>query len=661
MKNLFLEVLELSIKSSYIILIFFGIRFLIRKLPKIYSYILMVLAFVRLVLFRSIPSVFSLFNYVEQRDIVVNYRNNILGAVEVGSGQQTLENISNTVKTMENTVSSVSNFNIWNLLGIIWIMGIAVLLAYSLYSYIKLKNKLTTAVKIKDNIYLSENISIPFVFGFIKPKIYFPLELNFEENEYILEHEKIHIRRKDYIIKPICFAILVVHWFNPLVWLSYYFLVQDMEMSCDEKVVGKFEGKIKVEYSKNILDFATKRNKYFMVPIAFSESNIRSRIKNILKYRKYPRLVGIVLVLMLTIIGCTTLPNSRESDLVTNVVAENNEPDYEPDHRYHEHEELEQIRDKEKEGLYNNRTDFETVNTRYGYGDLRMTDSIGEHFYLPSHVTLESIIPSVDENSGENIINIEVKLDKLAKYLLPSRKDVADEYYFSDNVDIAEMNANLIFVTINDVDKVVFKYKYNSEIEERVFEPKNRNIFKDNQNENSFKYYIDEIEFLNGRGYFRIEQLRMENNRIRDNSFGDIIGYGVFGYLNFNYRDYEEDYRGYIEARSGEYSQIPVGIKVDDNNIVNYNYVVHYSLSKNDNEKPKWYRTDTILIKVIFQKGRENSAGGDLEYVKTKRMKVDEVTKNNFDTFFGKGEYEKYKDKIKTKNEVVKEILEREN
>ncbi|HHX69255.1 MAG: M56 family metallopeptidase [Miniphocaeibacter sp.] len=656
MKNLFLEVLELSIKSSYIMLVFFGIRFLIRKLPKIYSYILMVLAFVRLVLFKSIPSVFSLFNYVEQRDIVVNYRNNILGAVEVGSGQKTLENMSSTVKTMENTANIVSNFNIWNILSIIWVMGIAFLFVYSLYGYIKLKNKLTTAVKIKDNIYLSENISTPFVFGFIKPKIYFPLELNFEEKEYILEHEKVHIERKDYIIKPICFVILATHWFNPLVWFSYYFLVQDMEMSCDEKVIENFEGKIKVEYSKNILDFATKRNKYFMVPIAFSESNIKSRIKNVLKYKKYPRLVGIVLVLMLTIIGCTTLPNSRESDIVTNVETEHSEPD----NIYPKYEELDKEREVEIKKLYNSRTDFETLSTRYGYGDLKMIDSIGEHFYLPSHVTLESIIPNVDENSGENIISIEVKLDKLSKYLLPSRKDLVDEYYFSDNVDIGEMNANLIFVTINDVDKVVFKYNYNSEIEERVFEPKNKEVFEDNRHEDRFRQYIDGIEFLNAGGYFRIEQLRMENNRIKDNSFGEIMDYGVFGYLNFDYRDYEEDYRGYLDI-SSEYNQTSVGIKVEDNNIVNYNYVVHYSLSKIDNEKPKWYRTDTILIKVIFQKGKENSAGGDLEYLKTKRMKVDEVTKNNFDSFFGKGEYEKYKDKIKTKNEVVKEILEREN
>jgi beta-lactamase regulating signal transducer with metallopeptidase domain len=171
-------------------------------------------------------------------------------------------------------------------LAIVWITVMLVLIAYSIVSYWRLKMRVRTAVLVKDNIYTVENIPTAFVLGLIKPRIYLPIGLSELEQSYILRHEQTHIKRLDYIIKPIAFLVLCVHWFNPLAWLSFILMSRDMEMSCDEKVIAQLGSGIKKDYSTSLLSLSSGRRLINASPLAFGESNVGSRIKNVLNYKR---------------------------------------------------------------------------------------------------------------------------------------------------------------------------------------------------------------------------------------------------------------------------------------------------------------------------------------------------------------------------------------
>ena len=658
MKSLFLSILGLSIKSSYIILIIFAIRFLIKNTPKIYSYILMVIVFVRLALLKSIPSIYSLFNYVEKRDIVTNYENNIVGAVEVEQFNNGVD-ITEKIQKAEgvSNIAETSTIGIWDILAIVWIVGMVAILIYSIYSYIKLKRKLEFAILQKDNIYLCESIESPFVLGFIKPKIYFPVTLDLEENEYIKKNKKIHIKRYDYIIKPICFVILIVHWFNPLVWLSYYLLVKDMEMSCDEEVLNNFNGEIKENYSKNIVELAIEKNKYFLVPIAFSQSGVKERIKNILKYKKYPRIVGICFVVLLVIVGCTTLPSSKKETYAEPFNGKNHNFAYGDGTDKYSNNEYIKGRQKYREeydkiidDLYENRTKFEEINTEYSTVGKGKFENLKKLLFTPNKVTLSNMTTLVEND--ENIISLEYTLTDISKYLMPSYEGEYDEYYIALNSDFGKLVADTLFVTVDDIDKVIINYKYNDIVEKREFIPENTEIFENNVEEDSFVQYIDQINYIEQGGYIIEEQLIINDNNIKMNELED-TNYEIFRY--FNFEDKLKEIENGFTSSSWEGSQL--GIKtetVDGVNYKNFNELGYSSTTiTKSGEEEEYLGTDIIMCKVVFTGKPEK-----YEYIKTICYPVDDITKENFEGFFGKGEYEKYKYNIKTRKEIEEEQKE---
>lgn len=180
-----------------------------------------------------------------------------------------------------------NNFvDITTIFSIVWAIGIAALLIYTLVSYLRLKDKISTAVKVYDNIYQSENVISPFVLGIIKPKIYLPF--NIEENEmpYVIAHEQAHIRRKDHWWKPFGFLILTTHWFNPLVWLGYVLLCRDIELACDEKVVKEMNTEQRADYSQALLTCSVNRRVIAACPLAFGEAGVKDRVKTVLNYKK---------------------------------------------------------------------------------------------------------------------------------------------------------------------------------------------------------------------------------------------------------------------------------------------------------------------------------------------------------------------------------------
>lgn len=160
------------------------------------------------------------------------------------------------------------------------------MLIYSVVSYVGVKRRVSMATLLCDNVFETDEIGSPFVCGFLRPKIYLPVGINDTEREYVLRHERTHIERLDHIIKPFAFLVLSVHWFNPFMWLAFWLMSQDMEMSCDKHVISEFDHEGKAEYSMALVNLAMKRTILAGSPLAFGESGTKGRVKNVLNYKR---------------------------------------------------------------------------------------------------------------------------------------------------------------------------------------------------------------------------------------------------------------------------------------------------------------------------------------------------------------------------------------
>ncbi|MBP3479797.1 MAG: hypothetical protein J6K03_10035, partial [Oscillospiraceae bacterium] len=197
----------------------------------------------------------------------------------------------------------------------IWLLGIGAMAVYSMFSYILLRRKLVGAVLLRDNIYLADGIDSPFVMGLFRPKIYLPSALSEQEQGYIILHEQHHIRRGDHLVKALAFIALCIHWFNPLVWVAFILSSKDMEMSCDEAVVKKLGEDIRADYSASLLSLATGRRIIAGTPLAFGEGDTKSRIKNMLSWKK-PKVwlvAAATLAVVAVVVFCGTNADKRST------------------------------------------------------------------------------------------------------------------------------------------------------------------------------------------------------------------------------------------------------------------------------------------------------------------------------------------------------------
>lgn len=295
--NLFINILNLSYVASFVIAFVLIARFLIKnKVPKIFLYLLWIPVFFKLVCPFSFESIWGL---LPQESAPISTE--IVYAVEpeINTGFTIIDDsINEILPASPDNGNSVNPIQIWLFIGqTIWITGISVLFIYSLISLIKLNSKLKIAMHLRDNIYIADHINSPFVIGIINPKIYLTANLSDCEQEYIIAHEQIHIKRLDHITRAISFLILTIHWFNPLVWLAFVLSSKDMEMSCDESVMNKMDENIKSAYSSSLLRFAVAGNPIHPSPLAFGESDTKSRVKNIMNYKKSSKITAAILTL----------------------------------------------------------------------------------------------------------------------------------------------------------------------------------------------------------------------------------------------------------------------------------------------------------------------------------------------------------------------------
>lgn len=319
--NLLPKVLNMSLTAGIIILFVLIARILLKRAPKIFSYMLWAVVLFRLVCpvsfsFRFSP--FSLFStpvaangsaaYIPPDIVHSEYPKVSLPLPSVN------EVINNSLPQGEEQTSADPLEFPMAAATMLWLSGIAAMLIYSAASLIKLCRKLTGAVCLRDNIYLADHIATPFVIGVLSPKIYLPSSLSEREQGYIILHEQTHIRRLDHIFKLIAFIALSIHWFNPLVWVAFVCAVKDMEMSCDESVLKEIGGEIKCDYSASLLSLAAGRRVINGSPLAFSEGNIKQRIKNVLNFKKPAAWVIAASVLLVAVLSVCFATNKKNVD-----------------------------------------------------------------------------------------------------------------------------------------------------------------------------------------------------------------------------------------------------------------------------------------------------------------------------------------------------------
>lgn len=330
LEAVFLKILNMSLTASYIIAAVIISRLLLKRAPKKYSYALWAAAAFRLVCPVSFEAVFSLFALrlfeLKTAETVSNTATTIvhipediglMARPEISTGISAMNAVINpTLPAPTTELVSVNPMQIWIFAGmLLWCLGIAVLVLFSLVNLIRLKRHLRCAVLLEGNVWQSENVRSPFILGILKAKIYIPYGLRDDELDYVLQHERHHIRRGDHIVKIVSFAILCLHWFNPLVWLAYHLMGKDMELSCDEKVLSESPG-LGADYSSILLSFAANRRFPAPTPLAFSETGVKSRIRNVLRWRK-PKLwvsATALLLCIAVVAACAANPKEDEDD-----------------------------------------------------------------------------------------------------------------------------------------------------------------------------------------------------------------------------------------------------------------------------------------------------------------------------------------------------------
>lgn len=319
MNELFLRFINLSISASWLVLAVLILRIVLKRAPKWVNVLLWGIVAVRLISPFSIESTMSLIPSAET--IPMNIELDAAPAID--SGIEAINSAINPVISASFAPQPSDSANPLQagirIASILWIAGIVAMLLYAAVSYWRLRRMVDTAVLYRDNIFQSENVSSPFVFGFIRPKIYLPFNMNGQDLEYVVAHEEAHIRRRDHWWKPLGFLLLTLHWFNPLMWLAYVLLCRDIELACDEKIIKGLDNEERADYTQALVSCSVRHRRIAVCPLAFGEVGVKERVKSVMNYRKPAFWIIVLAIVACVVVAVSFLTNPekpRELSLV---------------------------------------------------------------------------------------------------------------------------------------------------------------------------------------------------------------------------------------------------------------------------------------------------------------------------------------------------------
>ena len=324
--TVFLKILDMSLAASLAIAVILLARLCLKRAPKVITYALWAVVLFRLLCPVTVESAVSILPEMESvaRDYTLaDEPITVIGASEAAyravgdvlNGGVDVQHIRTTERNENGNVAYATATwrEVWLLFGsYVWLAGIAVMLIRATVQTVRLRRRLVGAVPMERGVFLADHIDSPFVMGLIRPKIYLPSSLDAHEREYILLHERHHIRRGDHITRALSFVALCLHWFNPFAWAAFILSGRDMEMSCDEAVVRRLGGEIRADYAESLLRLTTGRRAIAPTPLAFGEGDTGGRIRNLSKWKK-----PLLIVVVIATIVCVVLAVCLLTDPIT--------------------------------------------------------------------------------------------------------------------------------------------------------------------------------------------------------------------------------------------------------------------------------------------------------------------------------------------------------
>lgn len=453
MDDIFLQVLRLSWLTTILIGVVLLVRIPMGRLPKSFSYLLWLAVWFRAIMPIVPVSPLSLFNIPDVAAGTLQTRGapqlpesqvSSLRLMDVPPDTSTFINRLETLPGLKPAeVASVDPIQIYAALGsFLWQFGMFLILAYTIFTYLRLLKSTKAAKQVDGRVHISDSIDAPFIIGFIRPKIMLPTGLSSDARRHVIAHETKHLSRGDHLIKPIIFAICVIHWFNPFMWLAFRLTVRDMEISCDEQAIRSFDGKERADYSETLLSFALRSNGVKSV-LAFGESDVKRRIVSVLKFKE-PKPWVIFIATLVTAIVLIMLVTTPKSHSQLNGIERNpqvNGGDGNP--------QVVKIMDATMEqltGLY----DFQ-----------RLYDSRTP--YVGNNSKVASAVYSVPWPNGTETNGMALHTDQepygMTVHLIVKKGVDAETVYGMDGLTVVRANAATLFAVIDNLSYINITYK----------------------------------------------------------------------------------------------------------------------------------------------------------------------------------------------------------
>ncbi|WP_227019648.1 M56 family metallopeptidase [Sinanaerobacter chloroacetimidivorans] len=361
MLELYLTVLNMSLTAALAALIIIILRgSLGRALPRTFSYAIWAIVLYRMICPVSFPSIFSMLERIKPGldaytstlkavsltealgfEVLSGHRAQELGLTPNLLQETPIETTGGLTQTPL-TAAPMSIDYVTVVLTMLWVLGIFALLLYNAVSYRRLCMSMSTSTFFEDyqlvkecktaicmkrrvDVYESDKVESPFVYGIFRPRVMLPVSAAYssdgqerEQLRHILLHELYHIKRFDYLVKPLAFLALCVHWFNPVLWAAFRLFDKDMEMSCDEGAVKALKTGTCQDYAATLLTLASSQGRIGKsCALAFRETNAGERVKHIVKYKKPGLAVGVISVILIILcaVGLLSNPTSLAGEL----------------------------------------------------------------------------------------------------------------------------------------------------------------------------------------------------------------------------------------------------------------------------------------------------------------------------------------------------------
>jgi beta-lactamase regulating signal transducer with metallopeptidase domain len=459
MSDLFLKIVNMSISASWLVVAVLILRLVLKKAPKWVNVLLWGIVAVRLICPFSFESALSLIPSAE------TFPEKIISgpSFDVQTGITPIDNRINDYlgdRYFEGvTVPTNNGNNVMTILTIVWIIGILLLATYTVISYWRLHREIDTAVRYKDNIFQSENVSSPFVLGIINPRIYLPFSMNEQDMEHVVAHEQAHIRRKDHWWKPLGFLLLTIHWFNPLMWLAYVLLCRDIELACDEKVIKGLSNEQRADYTQALVACSVNRRMIAACPLAFGEVGVKERVKSVMNYKKPAFWVIILAVIACVIVAVCFLTNPKQDSYTLRIVV----PAGSQEEFVYSHEEVSTIKNSIKiwsgDGLGDTEVLLFPVNktAETGYTATYLTHGMSVEFDAEKD-TWYKIGVNMQNSTNEDII-VYVEVENVEVRIVDEINSVIEWFDYLETPDEMKWDGSLE-ISLTEFPDVTFRWTY---------------------------------------------------------------------------------------------------------------------------------------------------------------------------------------------------------